>query len=472
MGIRYRWIALAVGLAATWPALAQMQTVPNVVGTYVGTLTDVDTLCNNSADNGTSQFTATLNITKQVGNNIDGNGTTNDGDSFTFTNGSVNQSSSITFIQFTFSGSNSIDGTTFSGFFSADLINNSLSLGTVSGSGSDGCNFALSGTLARSSGNAVGPDAPGIVGTTVTDLRTQVLAYSGQIGTRVQDALRGTLAGPRRVAGGFMLEGTTGRAAGEGFDALGVWGSYSRSEFDNSFAATAFDGHRNNFLFGADISPLDSVVVGLAFGYEDSNTTTTFNAGEAGTNGWTLAPYAGVVFGDNWSLDASVGYSNVNTDQFRTAAGTRVSSSVDGQRFFVSTNLTGTYTFDQLTLSPSAGWTLARSFQDSFTETDGSSHGNRVSRIEQWRIGGEAAYGWKDFEPFARATYEHDYSFTKIKVATGTQPANDNDDVLFAAGVRYFSPTSGLTGAFEWNRRLSRSQFGEDLFNFTLRMDF
>jgi len=466
--------ALGAAVAAGIPAPARA-VVPDVTGTYVGQVTETDSSCSNPADDGVSALRLTLNITNQVGSSIDGDGTTSDGDQFSFSSGSVTPSGSITIIQFSFSGSNPANGETFGGFASLDLAGSTLSITSVSGSRSippsDSCSFSITGTLTRAASGAVSATSPSSAATGTAELNLQVLAVTGSIGARVADALRGTLPGARRLNAGFLLESPTGRAAGEGFESLAVWGSLSRSDFEDSFAATAYDGDRLNLLAGVDLSPWENVVVGVALGYESSDVTTTFNSGEQDTDGWTIAPYGGAVLGERWSIDGSIGYSNVSTDQFRTTAGTRVTSEVDGERFFASFNLSGVYAWEDWVVTPSLGWTLARGFDDGFTESDGTVHSNRVTRLEQWRIGAEAAYAYGDFEPYARATYERDYAFTKVRTAAGAQPANDNDDILFAAGLRYFG-SQGLSGSFEWNRRLGRSDFDEDLFSLTVRYEF
>ncbi len=64
-------------------------------------------------------------------------------------------------------------------------------------------------------------------------------------------------------------------------------------------------------------------------------------------------------------------------------------------------------------------------------------------------------------------SYQRDFRSTEIAVASGPQPANDNDDFMLGLGVRYFN-ADGITGNLEWNRRLGR----EDFLNLTIRADF
>ncbi len=445
---------------------------PNVLGSSSGVLSITDSSCSNPADDGLSTPTITLNINTQSGNNIGGNGSSNDGDQFTFSGGTVGVFSGVTFIQFSFSGSNSIDGVTFSGFLSADLQNGAWVVNSLSGSASDGCSFSGSGSLLLGGGGILGPGSSGVLGTTLFTMQVFVATYTVLLATHLATLFAPGPGGVIPVSDGFMIESPRGRAAGGGFDSLGVWGSLARSEFDNDFAATAYDGSRVTLLGGVDFSPMEDVVTGVAIGYDTADMTTTFNGGEQQTDGWTVAPYAAALLDDNWSVDVSAGLSRVGTDQFRTAGATRVNSDVDTNRIFASVNLSGSYAAGDWNFGPHLGWSLARSYDDSFVESNGAAVGSRVTRLEQWRIGGEAAYaGAGDFEPFARATYERDYSFTKIRVAGATQPANDRDDVLLATGVRYFGD-NGLTGSIDWSKRLGRGDIGESQLSFALRYDF
>ncbi|MCZ6803019.1 MAG: hypothetical protein O7D86_03555 [Proteobacteria bacterium] len=60
---------------------------------------------------------------------------------------------------------------------------------------------------------------------------------------------------------------------------------------------------------------------------------------------------------------------------------------------------------------------------------------------------------------------------TKITVATGAQPSNDDDDFLLSAGVRYFGG-HGISGNLEYSKRFDRDDFDEDRVGLSVRVDF
>lgn len=276
------------------------------------------------------------------------------------------------------------------------------------------------------------------------------------------------------IAGGAIVDG---RSAGDGFDyPWGVWASYQSSRFEDEFAATAFDADSDLVFFGADFTPWENFVAGVAFGYESTDTDTTFNTGEQDLESFTVAPYLGAVIGDqvgvdfDLTVDLSIGFSRVDIDQFRTAAGARVTSSTDADRWFISSNLAASKAYGNWYLGVRGGLLVARDDQDGFTESDGTVVAARSAELGRLTLGGDASYLWGSFEPFASALYERDFERDKITVA-GTPHPNDNDDVLLGAGLRWYSEL-GFTSSFEYNTVLGREDFESDSYSFLLRWDF
>ena len=272
---------------------------------------------------------------------------------------------------------------------------------------------------------------------------------------------------------GFMVNTYSGLNAGDTPWPLGAWASYSYTDFENDFAPTAFDGRRHGGLAGVDISPWEAVLFGVAVGYEDNDIDTDFNRGNEQTDGFTIAPYFGALLTDTWSVSFGFGYSNLDTDQFRTdpATGARITSAPDHDRWFGMLNLNGLTTYGNWILGGQIGLLYAQDEQDAFVESDGTAVAEFQSELGQWNIGGDVAYSFGAFEPFVRATYENDFSLTKVGVIGGPQPSFDDDDVLFGVGLRYFGER-GLSGNFEYNTRLGREDFEEHNFTATLRYEW
>jgi hypothetical protein len=442
----------------------------DVTGTFSGTITHTETACISTTPSPTKTESATMTFT-QSGASYSGTGTVG-ASSITNITGSIGTTGSITGSSFTivdttggtasFTGTLSGDTVTLSGTW-VDTGFNSSVLGTCTG------NF--SGTLTRGGASVISAATPSSVATAPILLSTQVTAVTGAIGARIGDALRGVASGPRKTASGFMWQGQSGLNAGDGVTSYGVWGSYSYSDFKNGLSSTALKGNRHNLLGGVDISPWESTVFGVAVGYDRSDIDTDFNQGNQKAVGTTVSLYAGRVLNKTWSLDASGGYSKVDNDQYRTASAVRVTSTPSGDRSFFNMNLNATTQSENWIFAGRTGLLYARSNQNSFTESNGTAVSKLTTQLGQFAIGGDVAYSFNKFEPFAKLIYENDFSMQKITAASGPQPTNDNDNFLLGAGLRYFG-SKGMTGNLEFTKRLGRDNFQENTLAATLRMDF
>jgi len=271
---------------------------------------------------------------------------------------------------------------------------------------------------------------------------------------------------------GFSFEGESGLNAGDlQLGNLGVWLSYSYTSSENDFSRTAFESDSHNVVGGVDISPSDDYILGLAISYEISDTDTTFNQGNLITDGVTVVPYMGILLSDQWSMDASFGYGWLSNDQYRTSAGTRITSNVDSSQWFYSMNLNGITFYNNWIIGGRAGVLFAKSETDSFTESNGVLVGKRETTLGEFQLGGDVAYSFGEFEPYIGAVYERDFIFDEILLTSGPQAANDRDDILVSGGFRYFG-NQGLTANFEYSKRLLREQFEEDSVRMNLRYNW
>jgi len=468
------------GLSA--PAMA----VPNILGTWSGSGTWEDKNCSDAAgmgvvgnplpaQNGSGTETIIFTIDSQSGSSFSGHA---DDDGTATFSGTIagNGSFSGTF------NSTDDDGTkstgSISGSFNTDNNTASLEINgydTVSPGGLY-CDILDNFTVLRDSSVIADPAAApsNAVISNAQTLATSVSTTTGFLGTRIQAALSGGHhAGFSRAGRGYMLEApASGLAAGDTFENLGMWASYAHTKFDNDFFRTKYDGDTNTFFVGADFTPRDNMVLGLAIGYEKTDIDTDFNLGQADVDGYTFAPYFGMTLDDTWNIDASAGYSVIDTDQYRTTAGTRITSDVKTQRWFFAANINGFTSINRWNLSGRAGAMVAKGTDEKFTESNGAIISERMSEISQFSLGGEAAYGYSDeFEPFIGATYNYDMTKTETQFTSGKQPSSDDDDFLLSFGFRYFAK-SGLTVSAQYDTRQGRDDYDEDTLSATLRWDF
>ncbi len=442
---------------------------PEARGSYTGTLSEQDVSCTAPSVDSSESVPFTVVIDTQSNNSFYGTATAADepGNPATFL-GLIDMAGAVTGSWSDANASGGFTGTLSGNTLSLNIVGTDVGYPTAPGS----CLILDSATVSRS--GAINPAVT--AGITVTTPATTLASVRGT--TTILNQRFGAIRnsdfaglGVNPIANGFMVQ--TGAAAGDGFAyPFGFWGSFSRTESDNDFVSTAFDSSRYNFLVGGDFSPREGLVMGLALGYETQDVDTFFNAGKQDMDGYTVVPYVAASVGDHSSLDFAFGYSDINTKQFRVTGGTLISSSVDSERYFVNGNLTHTRAYGLWNVSGQLGALWAKDVQKAFAESNGTVNTARSFKVGQWRIGGEAAYTWGVFEPYARATFQYDFTSTKITFAPGVaSPKFDQTDVLAGFGVRYFAD-NGISGSLEYNTVLGRENYSEDTLQFLIRAEF
>jgi Autotransporter beta-domain len=328
--------------------------------------------------------------------------------------------------------------------------------------------------LSQSNVTTVTANSPSSAVTESVLFNTQIQSTVNDISSRVAGAVGAmrTSLRPRFTDNQFKLEGMTGQNAGDGVGMpYGVWGNYSYTDYENDLSSTAFDGSSHGFLGGIDFGIREGTILGVAFGYESSDIDTGFNGGNQDTDSFTIAPYFGAILDDILSVDFNIGYSRVEYDQYRTSGAARVTSSPEADRWFGAFNLNAITFIDNWILGGRVGFLYASSTIDRYTESNGTVVADSRTKVSTANIAGDVSYIFGNFEPFLNLAYQYDLRQEKISVATGPQPSNDRDDILLAAGVRYFEK-SGVSGNFEYSKRLLRDDFDEDRLSLTVRIDF
>ncbi len=444
-------------------------TYPNVVGTFSGTLSGKFLPATPTTQ------TVTVIINQQTGNTFSGSISVSPANLSTTFNGTF---LSQTQLDVVCNGSATVAaGPCFAASFNgANLVipnaGQSGSMVLIAVSGPD---IELGGTLGFSGAQIIDPETA--AGTNIKDagtIQTEVNTVVNPVQQHLRKTLHGEAKGADLNKNGFFIEGEGGLNAGDWqLGNVGAWLSYNYTESENDFFRTAFESDRHTIVGGLDISPENNYVIGLAFSWETSDTDTTFNAGNLESDGFSIAPYFGLLLSDILSIDASFGLSFIDNDQFRTDPTTaaRITSDPDTDRFFLAANLNGLTYYDNWIIGGRMGFLYARSKTEDFTESNGTIVGERVTRLGEFRLGGDLAYAYGDWEPFVSAMYEYDFSLDEITLTPGLQPDNDRDDVLLSGGVRYFN-NNGWSGNLEYSKRLLREDFNEDSFTATVRWDF
>jgi len=297
---------------------------------------------------------------------------------------------------------------------------------------------------------------------TITDVVTLLLLYFSGV----------------RITHNLDIERTKGYSAGDNFSNWSGWVSYARTQTDNTSFFTQFDSSLNNALVGFDTSPRENMVAGIAFGYEDNDIDTVFNAGEQDIDGFTIAPYFGYLFHPNFSIDASAGYSSIDIDQFRidsTNFTSIINGDTDSDRWFVAGNLNAFTRVNDFAFLGRVGIVYSEDDIDAVVETGGpdafTTPSNTVE-FGQIQAGGEVAYSVTALEPYASIYYEHDFEYEKLVLDPRIPRAkNDRNDVRLGLGARYFGE-NGFSANLEWSIIAGREEFDSHTLSIVGRLEF
>ncbi len=287
----------------------------------------------------------------------------------------------------------------------------------------------------------------------------------------------------------FGESNLNGVAAGDHFHGWGFWGSFNNTEFDGSLALAgntnisrvAYDGDIKTFLFGADKLVTDRLVLGLALGYEESDVFTLYNGGNNQSDGFTVVPYAAYLLNDFISIDAAVGYTQLEYDTDRVSlasAGTTNIGSYDSDRWFASINLNATGNIGNFLITGRAGYLYTEEDQDAYQETGGTDAravGARKLDLSQIQLGFEVAYD-SVLMPYAGLTWANDID--RETGGNGLQPGlpggnqvvfEDSNEIQLGFGLRHFGDM--LSVMLDVNTVLERDSFDSHSVMFTLRTD-
>ena len=281
-----------------------------------------------------------------------------------------------------------------------------------------------------------------------------------------------------------LNRGEVGLAGGNASKGVGVWvqGKWTDVEYDAT--AFAFDGDITTGMFGIDKSFKNGrVIVGIAAGMEDQDFTTTFNNGTIDGDGFMVSPYVSFNLNKAFSVDAAIGWANMDYDTTRKDAITseKFTGSTDGDRFFYSAvlnyNKLKKVKRGQLRLGLNAGINHSEEDKDAYTETGTTGQTVAVAAsdtdVTQAKVGAEVGFLFKKVEPFVNGTWEWDTSKSDApKVgAAQTQPTEDDSGYRLGGGLNVFLGRRA-TATIMYDAVYGRSDYEEHSGTARLRLDF
>ncbi|MEM7653253.1 MAG: autotransporter outer membrane beta-barrel domain-containing protein [Pseudomonadota bacterium] len=253
-----------------------------------------------------------------------------------------------------------------------------------------------------------------------------------------------------------LSAGRTGMSAGVGESPWGVWANFSWTGIQDTTAVAGTDGNAIMGIAGADYAVSDGFIVGGAFTLGGASFDSTVSAFDTDEVGIGLVPYLAYQFTDLLSLEAVAGYS------FGVGESTR-NETITGHygihRYFVASNLSFFKAWDRFSFLASGGVTWGQSFENAYSESDGTQVGSRRSDIGSVSILAQPAYLFEVdtgtsqplfLEPYLLGQYSYDFVISKIAGHN-----NDRDAFRVGAGLNIFSGNS-VSGNLEFGTDLGR----------------
>ena len=258
-------------------------------------------------------------------------------------------------------------------------------------------------------------------GTTVTSaalVATSAATTMGLVTSRVSQFRQGsgsTVKGALQSKSLFAAGNGTGASAGENMDTrMGVWGNmaYLRSEGDKTGAN--FESDLMSGMVGMDyrVGNIDNpTFIGISFGYETADITTSFNRGTIDTEGLTISPYVSFGLTKVFSIDVVGGYTAMSYDTTRKdpLSSANITGAFDADRYFGAADLVGTWLADKWTVGARIGASHVSEEQDAYRESNGTTHGIDHIQVSSANTGVRLGYSFDKVQPYVGGTYSFDF---------------------------------------------------------------
>ncbi|MEM7652196.1 MAG: autotransporter domain-containing protein [Pseudomonadota bacterium] len=324
---------------------------------------------------------------------------------------------------------------------------------------------------------------------TVATAQGAIAQTSGLVAGRVASFNRGTRSGVARggvpqtaaVAATGLIDlsvgrdgtlslGPEGTSAGDEETGWGVWANVAWSGINDTTAVAGVQGNMLTGIAGADYKISDGVIVGGAVsvgGASFDSQVASFDTEEVSVG---VNPYLAYQITDVFSLDAVAGYSFGVGDSTRNET---ITGHYGIHRYYTAVNASSFQTWDAFSLMASTGVLWGQSFENAYTESDGTRVGSRRADIGTVKLLLQPSYIFEAdrerglfLEPYLVSEYSYDYTLTRI-----TGHSNDRDALRLGLGLNIFSDI-GVSGNLEATSTVLRENQRTVSVLGTVRYDF
>ncbi len=251
---------------------------------------------------------------------------------------------------------------------------------------------------------------------------------------------------------------------------LTLWGGGGETRLDNDYNTSGddnrYDGRVWSYNTGLDYRPSESLTLGAAVGYLDSELTTTYNEGTYDEKMVSVSPY--LLYESPWGLDISLfgGYGIGDVDLTGTfgQASTPFVAFTDSNLLFGAVRVSGAMKFldNSLEVVPNVSLLGSRKRLEGYTDSSNREIGETTASVLRLTPGFEVSYRVKfsgvTLRPFASGGLIFDLLDT----------VNDDDMTYSVGGGMRFETEMGLSGSVEGQRELGREAVEQRRFVGTL----
>ena len=216
-----------------------------------------------------------------------------------------------------------------------------------------------------------------------------------------------------------------GISAGSADSRSGIWADASGSWIGND-TSVGYSGNSIVALTGIDYILDPDSVVGFSAGYTRGNLALKSFTGSRTSDGAVLGPYGSYILSPNFFLDGLVTYTRLGNNIATVAPGP--SGPWSSNRVTGAGNINGFWDLDPLKLSGFTGYSYTWEGAENSVLSSVPPFSN-IMRLGLFKLGGEAAYKFDQFEPYVPLSFE--YQTTRPEDTTGRFA------LIVGAGLRY-----------------------------------
>jgi outer membrane autotransporter protein len=233
----------------------------------------------------------------------------------------------------------------------------------------------------------------------------------------------------------------SGAASGRGPKINSVWVASSVTWLKKTDPNGDYGGTISNAIVGYDRRLTDSLIGGIALGYEKVliNTKYVANGGSVEGDTISVSPYLGYSINDWLVVDTVAGFARI---KYRFKSNATEVGEATASRLFGAGNLTAYQRYDDTLLKAAIGYLRIAEFQGAYTSNQNTFNRDSLANFGQVRATLSAGHDIKAdfglFTPNVFARYEYDLPHAqKVDLAAGYRSTNDRDGMVFGVGLDF-----------------------------------